>query len=122
MVRRLLDATPIPLKGNGFPWAEANARPRGLKLHLLYDSRQRRPVWFEPHAGYVPAALPSSDADHAEGGDAVGEDPAQLAIEIGLARAERLHGRGERRIFAGPVEAVRVSNFTAPRSSRACMR
>lgn len=44
---RLLDATPIPLKGKGFPWAEANARTRGLKLHLLYDPRQRRPVWFE---------------------------------------------------------------------------
>ena len=44
---RLLDSTPIPLKGDGFPWAEANARTRGLKLHLLYDSRQRRPVWFE---------------------------------------------------------------------------
>ena len=25
LIRRL-DATPIPLKGNGFPWAEANAR------------------------------------------------------------------------------------------------
>jgi hypothetical protein len=36
---RLLDATPIPLKGDGFAWAEANARTRGLKLHLLYDSR-----------------------------------------------------------------------------------
>jgi IS4 transposase len=44
---RLLDATPIPLKGNGFPWAEANARTRGLKLHVLYDPRQRRPVWFD---------------------------------------------------------------------------
>ena len=43
---RLLDATPIPLKGNGFPWAGANARTRGLKLHLLYDPRQSRPVWF----------------------------------------------------------------------------
>jgi len=28
-------------------WAEASARTRGLKLHLLYDPRQRRPVWFE---------------------------------------------------------------------------
>ena len=44
---RLLDSTPIPLKGNGFAWPEANARTRGLKLHLLYDSRQRRPVWFD---------------------------------------------------------------------------
>jgi IS4 transposase len=44
---RLLDATPIPLKGDGFAWAEANARTRGLKLHLLHDLRQRRPVWFD---------------------------------------------------------------------------
>jgi putative transposase len=44
---RLLDATPIPLKGAGFAWAEANARTRGLKLHLLHDPRQARPVWFE---------------------------------------------------------------------------
>jgi putative transposase len=44
---RLLDATPIPLKGNGFAWAEANARTRGLKLHLLCDASGRRPVCFE---------------------------------------------------------------------------
>ncbi len=44
---RLLDATPIPLKGDDFPWAEANSRTRGLKLHLLYDPRQTRPVWFD---------------------------------------------------------------------------
>jgi putative transposase len=44
---RLLDATPIPLKGDGFAWAEANARTRGLKLHLLHDPRLDRPVWFE---------------------------------------------------------------------------
>ena len=44
---RLLDTTPIPLKGDGFAWAEANARTRGLKLHLVYDPRQNRPVWFD---------------------------------------------------------------------------
>src|SRR5271166_1624778 len=44
---RLLDATPIPLKGDGFAWAEASARTRGLKLHLVYDPRQNRPVWFD---------------------------------------------------------------------------
>jgi IS4 transposase len=44
---RLLDATPIPLKDRRFAWAEANARTRGLKLHLLYDPRQTRPVWFD---------------------------------------------------------------------------
>jgi putative transposase len=44
---RLLDATPIPLKDERFFWAEASARIRGLKLHLLYDPRQDRPVWFD---------------------------------------------------------------------------
>jgi putative transposase len=43
---RLLDSTPLALKGEGFAWAEASARIRGLKLHLLYDPRQPRPVWF----------------------------------------------------------------------------
>jgi putative transposase len=44
---RLLDSSPIPLKGDGFPWAEANARTRGLKLHVLHDPRQGRTVWFD---------------------------------------------------------------------------
>jgi len=44
---RLLDSSPIPLRGAGFAWAEANARTRGLKLHLVHDPRQSRPVWFE---------------------------------------------------------------------------
>jgi IS4 transposase len=43
---RLLDSTPIPLKGERFLWAEASARTRGLKLHLLYDPRPARPAWF----------------------------------------------------------------------------
>jgi len=43
---RLLDSTPIPLRGERFAWAEASARIRGLKLHLLHDPRQVRPVWF----------------------------------------------------------------------------
>jgi putative transposase len=50
---RLLDSSPIPLNGHGFDWAEANARTRGLKLHLLYDPRQRRPVWFEATSAKV---------------------------------------------------------------------
>jgi hypothetical protein len=44
---RLLDSTPIMLRGEQFAWAEASARIRGLKLHLLYDPRQDRPVWFQ---------------------------------------------------------------------------
>jgi hypothetical protein len=39
-----------------------------------------------------------------ERGDAVRKDPAQFAVEIGLARAKRRHGFGDRRIFMGPVE------------------
>lgn len=44
---RLLDASPLPLKDARFAWAEQSARTRGLKLHLLYDPRHARPVWFE---------------------------------------------------------------------------
>jgi hypothetical protein len=33
-----------------------------------------------------------------------GKNAAQFAVEIGLARAERRHRRGDRRIFTGPVE------------------
>jgi IS4 transposase len=43
---RLLDSTPIMVKGERFAWAEKSARIRGLKLHLLYDPRADRPVWF----------------------------------------------------------------------------
>jgi len=39
----LLDSTPLPLKGDHFAWAEEGARFRGLKLHLLHDSRDCRP-------------------------------------------------------------------------------
>jgi hypothetical protein len=42
--------------------------------------------------------------DHAERGDAVGGDAAQFAVEVGLTRPERRHGRGDRRVFARPVE------------------
>jgi putative transposase len=44
---RLLDSTPLPLKGDRFAWAEEGARFRGLKLHLLHDPRDGRPVWFD---------------------------------------------------------------------------
>lgn len=44
---RLLDASPLPLKDPRFAWAEQSARTRGLKLHLLYDPRHDRPVWFD---------------------------------------------------------------------------
>ena len=59
--------------------------------------------------------------DHAEGGDAVGEDPAQLAVDIGLLRSAATAATiaGYLRVQSSPV---RVRSFTAPRSRRACMR
>jgi putative transposase len=45
-VIRLLDASPIPLRDPRFAWAEADARCRGLKLHLVYDPHAAAPVRF----------------------------------------------------------------------------
>jgi putative transposase len=59
---RLIASTPILLKGDRFGWAEASARIRGLKLHLVYDPRQDRPVWF---------ALSSAKLDDVVAGRAV---------------------------------------------------
>src|SRR5262249_5932799 len=50
-------------------------------------------------------AAVGSKPDDVEGGDAVGTDAAQFAVEIGLARIERRHGLGDRRVFVGPVQA-----------------
>jgi hypothetical protein len=44
--------------------------------------------------------------DHAERGDAVGADAAQLAVEISLAGGKRRDRPGDLRIFRGPVEPV----------------
>lgn len=68
---RLLDATPIPLKDQRLAWAEASARTRGLKLHLLYDPRQRRPVWFE---------LTSAKVDDVVAGRAVPLEPGAILV------------------------------------------
>ena len=43
---RLVDASPIPLRDGRFTWAEADARCRGLKLHIVYDPRAEHPVRF----------------------------------------------------------------------------
>jgi putative transposase len=43
---RLLDASPIMLRDVRCGWAEADARCRGLKLHVVYDPRARHPVHF----------------------------------------------------------------------------
>ena len=53
-----------------------------------------------------PAALPASDAAWIMLKEVmpVREDAAQLAVEIGLARAERRHRLGDGRIFMRPVE------------------
>lgn len=43
---RLLDASPIALRDSRFDWAEADARVRGLKLHLLYNRCREQPIRF----------------------------------------------------------------------------
>lgn len=44
---QLIDASPIPLRDPRFEWAEADARTRGLKLHMGYDPRAAVPCWAE---------------------------------------------------------------------------
>jgi hypothetical protein len=43
---RIIDATGIPLRDQRFAFAEADARLRGLKLHLVFDPRHELPVCF----------------------------------------------------------------------------
>lgn len=43
---RLVDASPVPLRGARFGWAEADARSRGLKMHVVYDPQADHPVRF----------------------------------------------------------------------------
>jgi len=44
---QLVDATPIPLRDERFNWPEADARVRGLKLHIGYDPRAEALDWME---------------------------------------------------------------------------
>lgn len=44
---QLVDASPIPLRDPRFGWAEADARTRGLKLHVGYDPGADLPDWLE---------------------------------------------------------------------------
>jgi IS4 transposase len=44
---QLVDASPIPLRDTRFDWAEADARVRGLKLHLGYDPRAETLGWMD---------------------------------------------------------------------------
>lgn len=44
---QLVDASPIPLRDQRFDWAEADARTRGLKLHVSYDCRADTLDWVE---------------------------------------------------------------------------
>ena len=68
---RLLDSTPIMVKGERFTWAEKSARIRGLKLHLLYDPRAARPVWF---------ALSSAKVDDVVAGRAAPLEPGATLV------------------------------------------
>lgn len=44
---QLIDASPIPLRDPRFSWADADARTRGLKLHMGYDPRAQLVDWIE---------------------------------------------------------------------------
>lgn len=44
---QLIDASPIPLRDERSAWAEADARVRGLKLHVGYDPRQGLVDWID---------------------------------------------------------------------------
>jgi putative transposase len=44
---QLVDASPIPLRDPHLAWPEADARVRGLKLHIGYDPRAELPDWIE---------------------------------------------------------------------------
>jgi hypothetical protein len=49
----LIDATPIPLKGNGYEWVKDNYRIKGLKVHTVYDLHLEAPVHFTISAANV---------------------------------------------------------------------
>ena len=44
---QLVDASPIPLRDPRFGWAQADARVRGLKLHVGYDPRGELVDWLD---------------------------------------------------------------------------
>ena len=107
----------------------AHLSQHGGKPRLAFLQRARAQIFAvevqkieqEEHEGRGVAAV-RRGLDHAERCDAVGADAAQLAVEVGLPGAKRRHGRGDRRVFVRQSSLVRVSNRTAPRSRRACMR
>jgi hypothetical protein len=87
------------------------ARQQRGKARLALDQRQRahilavemQKVEDEEHEPGRFAGI-RRGLDHAERGNAVRKDAAQFAVEVSLARTERRHGRGDRRVFMGPVE------------------
>jgi len=78
---------------------------------ISIDERPRRQIFAvdvqkieqEEHERRRVAAV-GRQLDYAERSDAVGAHAAELAVEIGLAHAQRRYGGGDRRIFVRPVE------------------
>lgn len=50
---RIIDSTPIPLKGRGFEWAKKNPRTTGLKTHIVFDPGERNPI----HVSITPPTI-----------------------------------------------------------------
>ena len=42
----IIDSTPIYLNLNLFSWAEENLRIKGMKMHVVYNLNEQRPVYF----------------------------------------------------------------------------
>jgi hypothetical protein len=55
---RLIDGSPLSLKGQRFSWAEADSRCRSLKLHMVYDPRAVAPVHFAVESPKVMCGRP----------------------------------------------------------------
>lgn len=52
-VIRIIDSTPIQLKGFGYDWTESNYRIKGLKTHVVHDPQLKLPVHFTITAANV---------------------------------------------------------------------
>jgi putative transposase len=112
---RLLDSTPIMLKGDGFAWAERSARIRGLKLHLLYDPRQNRPVWFQVSSAKLDDVVAGRAAPLEKGATYVFDKGytdyrwwAQIIRAGGFFVTRRKKNGHARRLGERPTEGVRI--------------
>jgi hypothetical protein len=89
---------------------------KGEPGHLLAIGKQE--IKDEVHkVGRAP--LVGCGLNLGKGSGSIGTNRTQLAVEIGRLNAKRRNRICGRRISIGPIEALRVSSFVSPRTSRA---